>query len=80
MRNDERSGVTRALLLTALCMAMLPVSGWSQAFPVKPVRIVTAEPGGGNEIAARILAQELTQAFFDANARFRGGSEAQNNP
>ena len=55
--------MTRALLLTALCMGMLPVSGWSQAFPVKPVRIVTAEPGGGNELAARILAQELTQAF-----------------
>ena len=46
----------------ALALAA-PATGWSQTFPAKPVRFVTAEPGGGNEIAARILAQELTTAF-----------------
>jgi tripartite-type tricarboxylate transporter receptor subunit TctC len=40
--------------------AMLAVA---QTFPVKPVRIVTAEPGGGNDLAARLLAQGLTSAF-----------------
>jgi tripartite-type tricarboxylate transporter receptor subunit TctC len=35
----------------------------AQSYPVKPVRIVTAEPGGGNDLAARLLAQGLTAAF-----------------
>ncbi len=35
----------------------------AQNFPIKPVRIVTAEPGGGNDLAARLLAQGLTAAF-----------------
>jgi len=30
------------------------------AYPNRPVRIVTAEPGGGNELAARLVAQGLT--------------------
>ena len=29
-------------------------------YPTKPVRIVTAEPGGANDIAARSLAPGLT--------------------
>jgi tripartite-type tricarboxylate transporter receptor subunit TctC len=50
-------------LLGLACAAIAPTTSWSQSFPVKPVRIVTAEPGGGNELAARILAQELTTMF-----------------
>ena len=29
-------------------------------FPIKPIRIVTAEPGGGADFAARLIAQGLT--------------------
>mgnify|MGYP003340212937 CR=1 FL=1 len=35
----------------------------AQGYPVKTVRIVTAEPGGGNEFAARLIAQGLTTAL-----------------
>jgi tripartite-type tricarboxylate transporter receptor subunit TctC len=34
-----------------------------QNYPVKPVRIITAEPGGGNDFAARVLAQGLTRSL-----------------
>ncbi len=34
-----------------------------QGYPVKPVRIVTAEPGGGNDFAVRVLAQGLTRSL-----------------
>ena len=30
-----------------------------QSFPAKPIRVVTAEVGGGNDFAARIVAQGL---------------------
>ena len=35
-----------------------PASG--QPYPTKPVRIVTAEPGGGPDFAARVIAHELS--------------------
>ena len=40
---------------------MLCTSGaLSQAFPVKPIRILTAEPGAATDSAARLIAQGLT--------------------
>ena len=32
----------------------------AQSYPVKPVRVVTAEPGGGNDLAARTIGQAIT--------------------
>jgi len=32
----------------------------AQGFPTRPVHIVTSEPGGGNDFAARVIAQGLT--------------------
>ncbi len=32
----------------------------SQQYPLKPIRIVTSEPGGGNDLATRIISQEIT--------------------
>lgn len=55
--------VSALILLCVACAVIAPATSRGQAFPVKPVRIVTAEPGGGNELAARILAQELTTLF-----------------
>ena len=49
-----------AVLVCALAGATPVIA---QTFPLKPVRIVTAEPGGGNDLAARLLAQGLTAAF-----------------
>jgi tripartite-type tricarboxylate transporter receptor subunit TctC len=65
-----------AVLVGAAGAWAAPSSGWSQAFPVKPLRIVTAEPGGGNDLAARILAQELTAAFGQqVIVESRGGAD-----
>lgn len=35
----------------------------AQSFPTKPLRMLTAEPGGGSDVAARIVAQGLTAAL-----------------
>jgi tripartite-type tricarboxylate transporter receptor subunit TctC len=46
-------------LAVAACVA----SAQAQPFPTKPVRFVTSEPGGGNDIVARILADGLTTSL-----------------
>jgi len=44
-----------------LAGALLASGGVSaQSYPVKPIRVVTAEPGGGNELAARTIGQAIT--------------------
>jgi tripartite-type tricarboxylate transporter receptor subunit TctC len=48
--------------LTMILSAALLVSADSapaQTYPVKPVRIVTTQPGGTNDLAARVIAQGL---------------------
>lgn len=37
----------------------MPVAVLAQAYPAKPVRIVTVAPGSANDIVARLIAQEL---------------------
>ena len=32
----------------------------AQSYPVKPIRVVTAEPGGGNDFAARLIGQAIS--------------------
>lgn len=67
--NDRRIGaqwksvMTERLLAWALygSLMMLPAGAvCAQSYPVKPIRIVTAEPGGGHDLAARLIAHELT--------------------
>ena len=51
-------------LIVCVCMMALAAQAASaQAYPSKPVRFITSEPGGGNEIAARFIAQGLSGAF-----------------
>jgi tripartite-type tricarboxylate transporter receptor subunit TctC len=46
--------------VTAACIATTGAGpAAAQSFPAKPVRIITAEPGGGNDVAARIIAAHL---------------------
>ena len=64
MMRANKSIWMRILMPIGLVLAAaMSAPASAQSFPVKPVRIVTAEPGGGNELAARILAQELTSVF-----------------
>jgi tripartite-type tricarboxylate transporter receptor subunit TctC len=52
---------TRACVaLLTLCVLAVTAAG-AQTYPNRPVRLVTAAPGGGNDFAARILAQGLTE-------------------
>lgn len=50
------------MLLLAASVAY-PVAAPAQDFPVKPIRILTSEPGGGGDIVARIIAQGMSGTF-----------------
>jgi len=54
MKVSRGSGCVVALLLLATSMAS------AQSYPVKPLRVITAEPGGGNDFAARVIGQAIT--------------------
>jgi tripartite-type tricarboxylate transporter receptor subunit TctC len=46
-----------------LAAALLPVYAGAQAYPTKPVRLVTSEPGSALDLTGRILAQGLTTSL-----------------
>ena len=51
-----------------IAAAVLATAAWvvpaqAQGYPTKPVRFVTSEPGGGNDIVARVLAEGLTASL-----------------
>jgi len=51
-----------------IAAAVLAAAAWvapaqAQGYPSKPVRFVTSEPGGGNDIVARVLAEGLTASL-----------------
>jgi tripartite-type tricarboxylate transporter receptor subunit TctC len=48
------------IALAALIVAGTPVEVPAQAYPIKPIRIITSAPGGGNDLAGRLIAQGLT--------------------
>ncbi len=52
--------IERAAILCALALGAGAVSG--QDYPAKPIRLITSNPGGGNDFTARLIAQGLTGA------------------
>lgn len=48
--------------ITTLIMGVA-MSAAAQDYPVKPIRIVATEPGGGSDFVARVIAQGLTTAL-----------------
>ena len=60
-------------LLIAICPCFVP----AQTYPVKSLRIITAEPGGGADYVARIIAKGLGEAYAQQvivdNRRGAGG-------
>src|SRR3954467_7755366 len=55
----------RALSLAVglLVIAMETAGAAEQSWPTKPIRIVTAQPGGGTDFAARLISQGLAQSL-----------------
>ena len=47
----------------AVAVAVRAAVAQAQGYPSKPVRFVTSEPGGGNDIVARMLAEGLTASL-----------------
>ena len=68
-------------VVTAVIAGMVCAAGvaWSQAYPVKPVRVIIPfPPGGANDIIARIvfpkLSEQLGQSFVVENRSGAGGT------
>src|SRR5262245_20282802 len=62
-------------LLAAMLIAAFPVTARGQQYPVKPVRILTAQVGGGTDFVARLIAQGLTESLKQpAIVENRGGN------
>jgi tripartite-type tricarboxylate transporter receptor subunit TctC len=40
-------------------MGVLSAAAYGQSYPLKPLRVVTAEPGGGNDLVARTVGQAV---------------------
>jgi tripartite-type tricarboxylate transporter receptor subunit TctC len=63
-----------------LAVAILSVAPASAQWPTRPIRIVTSEPGGGNDFAARLIVQgigaNLGQPFVVENRGGAGGAIA----
>src|SRR5258706_13036265 len=47
-------------MLSGCTIALTTVIACGQSFPTKPVRLITAEAGGGADFIARLLAQVLS--------------------
>ncbi len=58
MQLRTSTGAGAAALLMVWSAAAL-----AQTFPSKPIRLITAEAGGGNDFGARIIAQGLSASF-----------------
>lgn len=72
---DSKAILTLPAGLMLIIMMMSTVSPAGPAFPVKPIRIVTTQPGSGFDTASRLIAEGLTahlgqQAIIDN----RGGA------
>ena len=49
-----------SVLVFAVCAIALTTAS-AQTYPNRPIRLVTAAPGGGNDVAARVIAPGLTE-------------------
>ena len=49
-----------ALIAAAAILAGLVTAAESQNFPIKPIRVVASEPGGGGDFVARLIAQGMS--------------------
>jgi tripartite-type tricarboxylate transporter receptor subunit TctC len=61
-KHTRRAVIVPRSLLTTLAPAFALASAFAcaQEFPARPIRLVTAEPGGGVDFAARLIARSLS--------------------
>jgi len=52
-----------AVVMVSWCACSASLAADSQAYPAKPIRLVTAEVGGGADLVARLLARALSPAL-----------------
>ncbi len=57
LRGNDSVGVFLLVILSVLGSSL----SQAQPYPTKPIRLLTAEPGGGSDYAARLLAQRMTE-------------------
>ena len=75
----ERDALRRQRLRILLAVLTIMTIGVTRAqnYPIKPVRIVTFEPGGGGDFVARLIAQGISgplgQQVIVENRRGAGG-------
>jgi len=53
----------KGLSLFVVLVTVGALTATAQSYPSKPARIITAPVGGGNDFAARLLAQHLSPAL-----------------
>ena len=75
----SRRRFLRVACPTLLAAAALPRLAWSQAYPSRPVRVIVPfAPGGPNDLAARLIAQGLSdrmgKQFYVENVAGAGGN------
>ena len=58
---DTTGPLRRVLLLTLLLMHVGTGAASAQSFPTKPIRIITAAPGGTSDFTSRLIARGLTE-------------------
>lgn len=68
-----------ATLGSSVAASALPRSAWSQSYPARPVRVIVPfAPGGPNDLAARLIAQglsdQLGKQFYVENIAGAGGN------
>ena len=68
MIGGNRMGLTHLMTRSFLAHAFAAITlvicpAYAQNWPLKPVRIITAEPGTGNDLIARLIVPYLSNAF-----------------
>ena len=55
--------MTNARNLIIAGLTLVPITAGAQQFPTKPIRLITAQAGGGSDFTARLVAQRLTDSL-----------------
>src|SRR5262249_26331481 len=63
---NKRAGIVRVSRYSMIAVGLLCVGAHlvaAQSYPTRPIRIVTTQVGGGNDVIARLIAPALTKSL-----------------